>query len=66
MPAARREDSQDLSSNQTITQSMRQKEMHLKRPERAKMQYYVQVPTSPPWTVNISVSVFTGGKSDMN
>lgn len=55
MPDARREESQDLSLSQRITQSMRQKEMHLKRAERAEMQGYVQVPTSPPGTVNLRV-----------
>lgn len=63
MPDTKREESKDLSLNQRITQSIRQKEMHLKRPESTKMQCYVQVPTSPPWTVNIKRSVFTVGKS---
>lgn len=54
MPGARREESQDLGLSQRITQSMRQREMHL-RAERAEMQGYVQVPTSPPGTVNLRV-----------
>lgn len=54
MAGARREESQDLGLSQRITQSMRQKEMHL-RAEGAGMQGYVQVPTSPPGSANVRV-----------